>query len=82
MNNYVEEIDIHKRRKSNNKDGLLLLAKYSNIGYYLLTPLVLGVVVGLGLDRFFETKPLFTFLLIIIGFISTIFNLIKIVRET
>ncbi|OGK23751.1 hypothetical protein A3C24_04905 [Candidatus Roizmanbacteria bacterium RIFCSPHIGHO2_02_FULL_37_24] len=66
------------RKKQNN---LFLIAKYSNIGYYLVAPLILGAFIGFGIDLYFNTKPFFTVLLLIIGVVSTFYNLIKLVRS-
>lgn len=53
------------------------LEKHINIGYYLVTPLLLGVFLGLAVDKFLKTKPVFTIFFIIIGTASTFYNLYK-----
>ena len=57
-----------------------LLAKYSNIGYYLLTPLLIGVFLGLYLDGRFSTHYL-TVIGILIGGIGSIYNLIRLINQ-
>ncbi|OGK17678.1 hypothetical protein A3D80_04505 [Candidatus Roizmanbacteria bacterium RIFCSPHIGHO2_02_FULL_40_13b] len=59
----------------------LLLAKSLNIGYYLLTPLLVGVFLGLFLDNTFKTKGVFVIILIILGTVSTFYNLYKLTKE-
>lgn len=59
----------------------LLLAKSLNIGYYLITPLLVGVFLGLFLDDLFETNGIFVTSLIILGTISTFYNLYKLTKE-
>ena len=67
--------------KEKKTDDYTALAKYSSIGYYLVTPLLLGVAGGIGLDNFLHTKPLFTVCLIFLGTIATFYNLFKLVNE-
>lgn len=71
-----------KQPEKSSKTDTLLLAKYSSIGYYLITPLLLGVFVGLGADSYFHTKPLFTLVGIALGFISAAYSLYKLVKDT
>jgi len=68
--------------KNTTQQDTLVLAKYSNIGYYLLTPLLLGVFIGLGLDTYFRSKPLFTLIGISLGFISAAYSLYKLVKDS
>jgi F0F1-type ATP synthase assembly protein I len=67
--------------KSSQNDTLLI-AKYSSIGYYLVTPLLLGVFLGLWVDAYFHSKPLFTLVGIAIGFISAAYSLYKLIKDT
>lgn len=60
----------------------LPLANTLNIGYYLLTPILFGVFVGLMIDKWLKTNNLATIICIFIGLISSIYNLIKIVKDT
>lgn len=68
------------KSKSNDKN-LLLLAKYANVGYYLLTPILMGVFFGLLVDRFLHTKPTFTLVFLVFGFIATLYNLFKLTKQ-
>lgn len=60
----------------------LVLAKSLNIGYYLLTPLLVGVFLGILLDKYFKTQGVFTLILIILGSISSFYNLYKVAKES
>lgn len=68
------------RNKENEKNKFLLAFSY-NIGYYLITPLILGVVVGLFFDNKFKTKPVLTLVFIFFGLIGSLYNLLRIVKE-
>lgn len=70
------------KKKIESSVNNFLIAKSLNIGYYLITPLLLGVFFGIGLDLFFKTKPLFFLLLFALGIAGSFYNLWKIVTET
>jgi ATP synthase protein I len=55
--------------------------KYAGIGFYLITPLLLGIFIGLYIDAKFGTKPIFTLVGIGLGVILTFVNLIKVTRN-
>lgn len=76
--NKIKTDEIKKTNKNNDN---LLLAKSTNLGYYLITPILIGVFFGVGLDQFLGTKPLFTISLLIIGVIGTFYNLVKFMRD-
>lgn len=49
-----------------------------NVGYSLVTPILIGVAIGLALDNKFHTKPYLTLFFIFFGMVSSIYNLYKI----
>ena len=70
-----EKTNVGKEGKKVNSN--FLIAKYIGIGYYVGAPLIIGVFLGLVVDGFFKTKPLFIIIFIIIGTIGTFYNLFK-----
>lgn len=52
-----------------------------NLGYYLVTPLVIGVFLGLLIGERFQMKEKGALIGILLGSIGTIYNLIKIVKS-
>ncbi len=68
------------QKKQRQKDAFLI-AKYSSIGYYLVTPFLIGVFFGLGIDSYFNTKPMFTLAGIGFGFASVAYNLYKLLKD-
>jgi len=52
-----------------------------NVGYSLVTPILIGVIIGLTLDNKFHRKPVFTVLFIFLGTISSIYNLYRIYKD-
>ncbi len=67
-----------KKEKTAKKD-YFLLAKYSNIGYYLITPLFLGVVLGYYLSK--KTGQQFFIIFgILAGTIGTFYNLFRLLK--
>jgi len=73
-----KKIRKNKPSKFSNKENILL-AKYTNIGYYLITPLIIGVFLGLYLDNKFRINYL-VIIGIIIGGISAIYNLFRLLK--
>lgn len=63
------------------KKDNILLAKYLGLGYYILTPLLLGVICGVTADKIFKSTPLLTLVFIILGAISTFYNLFRLTKE-
>ena len=64
-----------ERKKNFFTDGVDL-----NIGYSLVTPLLLGVVIGLTLDSRLHSKPVFTVVFIFFGTVSSFYNLFKLIK--
>ncbi len=73
----IEKITGKKKSAGNN----LLLAKSLNIGYYLITPLLLGVFFGYWIDKILRTKPVFLLIFLILGIVSSFYNLWKLTQE-
>jgi F0F1-type ATP synthase assembly protein I len=55
--------------------------EYFSLGFYLMTPLLLGVFIGFELDKRFNTKPTFVVVGIIGGTVGLVYNLWKLVRD-
>lgn len=55
---------------------------YLNIGYYLVTPIVAGVFLGLGIDYWLKTKPFFVVLFLFLGTLGSFYNLFKLLIPT
>lgn len=74
-----KEIEYEVKKKK--KEDLSEMVRYSSIGYYLITPLLIAICGGLWIDDYLRTRPLFTVVFIIIGTIATFYNLFKLVNE-
>ena len=51
-----------------------------NVGYSLVTPILVGVIIGLVLDSRFHSKPVFTVFFIFLGAVSSFYNLFKMIK--
>lgn len=60
------------------RPGKLLLI---DVGFYIIIPILLAVPAGLYLDNFFKTKDIFILVMIFLGFICTIYNLIRLTKK-
>jgi len=77
--NKVSPIKRNLKRKLDGDDKIAL-AKYSNIGYYLVTPLLFGVFLGLYTERLTGKKVAF-FVFLILGVLGTFYNLFKLIKS-
>ncbi|MCX7956106.1 MAG: AtpZ/AtpI family protein [Patescibacteria group bacterium] len=75
-----KEISENKNNKKNNID-FFSLAKFSNIGYYLVVPIFLGLFLGFFLDFLLKTKKIFFTIGLLIGLIGTFYNFKKIYNQ-
>ena len=86
INNYFEidkRGDLKKTDRNFGKKSKIKKKFFSqylniNVGYSLVTPILIGVAIGLALDNKFHTKPYLTLFFIFFGMISSIYNLYKI----
>jgi F0F1-type ATP synthase assembly protein I len=69
-----------KKKRETKKD---FFSEYINInvGYSLVTPILIGVIIGLTLDNKFRSKPVFTVLFIFLGTVSSFYNLFKLIKQ-
>ncbi len=78
FNKKILKKGIKKKQKNNN---LISLAKSLNIGYYIISPIFLGILIGLFLDRFFKTSNFYLDLFFFIGIIGSFYNLFRLTKE-
>ena len=67
----LKSSEIPRSKKPSQKNNLEL-AKYSNIGYYLITPLLIGVFLGL----YFHS----VLVGVVIGTVETFYNLFRLLK--
>ncbi len=76
-----KEKELMLKKRQNNVEEDLKLAKNFNVGYYIITPLFIGVFLGLFLDNIFKTKPLFILSFLVLGTIASFYNIWKTLKE-
>lgn len=54
---------------------------FLNIGIYLVVPLILGVAIGYQVDKRLGTGPIGMLIFILLGAVSTFYNLWKLIKE-
>ena len=87
MNNYLgfdKNFNLHNvsgPKKKIIKSDNFLLAKNLNLGYYLVTPMIFGVFLGLFFDNLLKTGKIFFIIFFSIGIIGTFYNLYKIYKD-
>lgn len=68
---------MNDNRENNHKDTLQNLALISQIGFSVITPILLGVFIGRFLDKKLSTKGIFSIIFIIFGAITGFIYLIR-----
>ena len=76
----IEQVEktekVFKKRSS-----LPFPAKFANVGFYLVTPILIGIFVGKYLDGKFNSGTFYTTTLIIFGTIATFYNLYTFIKD-
>lgn len=75
----IQSSAVSQKKESNKEDFNSL--QYLNLGIYLVLPLLLGVFFGTLVDSWLHTKPFFIILFIILGAISSFYNLIRLTKD-
>ena len=70
-----------KIKSKTGKHNGKIVVRYINLGYYLLVPLIGGVFIGVELDKWLGTKPIFTVVFILLGTLAIFYNLVKLLRH-
>lgn len=52
-----------------------------NVGFYVLTPILLGVLIGLAMDNWLGKKPFFVSTGIVVGTIASFYNLFTFLKD-
>jgi len=75
----VSELD--NKKKAPAKKDKFSLVNMLNIGYYIITPLLVGVFLGLAIDRQLKIKGVFTLIFLFFGSVAAFYNLYKLYKN-
>ncbi len=64
--------------KSTNTNGL---TQYTNLGFYIVTPLFTGLFIGYIIDNKLKSKPTGVLIGILLGLIANFYNLFRIIKS-
>ena len=67
----------NQKKNKNFKD----LGIFLKIGVELVSAIIVGLVIGLFLDNYFQSKPIFLFIFLILGFAAGIMNVFRSVKK-
>ncbi len=80
MNNNLEEfkerlknIEVERKKKPKPKS----LGIGMKISLDLISPIIVGILIGLGFDKIFSTKPIFFLIFLLLGIITGFLSVIK-----
>ncbi len=74
----LKNIEQNRYKKKNDPKGLGIGMK---IGLDLISPIIVGILIGLGFDKFFSTKPIFFLIFLVLGIITGFTNVIKFMKS-
>ena len=70
----LKNIEENRYRKKTEPQGLGIGMK---ISLDLISPIIVGILIGLGFDKFFSTKPVFFLIFLLLGIITGFISMIK-----
>ncbi len=68
-------------KENKKKESIEEELSYLNVGIFILVPILVGLGVGYYLDNLFKTKPLFIILLLLLGIVSSFYNLWRLIKK-
>ena len=74
----LKNIEENRSKKKKDPKGIGIGMK---ISLDLISPIVVGVLIGLGFDKIFSTKPLFFLIFLLLGIITGFISIIKSMRS-
>ncbi len=81
-NNLSERIEQKIKKSKNNtyikRNGYSIGLK---ISLDLISSIIVGALIGLGLDKFFSTKPIFFLIFLVLGIITGFYSLFKTMKK-
>jgi len=81
----LKKVDKIKKKPENSfKKSVFLknpLEKYFGIGYYLLIPIIIFLVMVIYFDKFFQTKPWGSVYFLFLGVLTSFYNLYRLIKE-
>ena len=70
----LKNIEENRYRKRTEPQGLGIGMK---ISLDLISPIIVGILIGLGFDKIFSTKPIFFLIFLLLGIITGFISVIK-----
>ncbi len=76
-----EAFQCKKKQGAVDREHNLQAVRYMNVGFYLVTPLVVGVLLGSYIDRVYGIRPVATISLIMVGSVAMFYNLYRLTKK-
>jgi F0F1-type ATP synthase assembly protein I len=76
-----ERGEIKITAKKVRKKSEYMVLEYLNLGYYLIIPMLAGIFLGLVLDSWFKTRPIFVLSFLLLGTLGSFYNLFKLLKN-
>ena len=72
----ISKIDAKKTSPKNTKLNNNLSVGFK-ISLDLISPIIAGILIGIGVDKFFSTKPIFFVIFLLLGIVAGVFYIFK-----
>lgn len=63
------------------KELFQAVGKFATIGTYFVASIFIGAIIGIYLDKWFETEPVFFFIFLIFGIIAGFRNIYQVTKK-
>ena len=79
LKEFKEKINKIEAKKTSSKSPKLNnnLSIGFKISLDLVSPIIAGILIGIGVDKFFSTKPIFFVIFLLLGIVAGFFNILK-----
>ena len=74
----LKNIEENKHKKKTEPQGFGIGMK---ISLDLISPIIVGILIGLGFDKIFSTKPVFFIIFLVLGIVTGFYSLFKTVKK-
>ena len=73
--------DLEKKTLKKNVSKYNGLSIGLKLSLEIISPIIAGVLIGLGFDKFFSTKPIFFICFLLLGIVAGFFNIYKTINK-
>lgn len=81
MDARIKNLKSKKRKQAKHKDPRLMWQIAFRVAAEFVSPIIIGLCIGYGIDEFFATKPMFMLIMVIFGCAAGMLNVYRIAKS-